>query len=156
SCLQAIATGLTSCDGSTSMADVSACAQALTPLVPVGGTCTSFYLVGIGEQCKDGAYCKEGANYACTGGCTARNPVGGPCDFNTDVRCATGATCDSQSKMCIAAPATPGAGDTCGGTNQPSCARGLYCDRTGNDGGVGTGVCRARKTSGACALDSEC
>jgi hypothetical protein len=156
SCLQAIGTVLAACGGSTSMQDAAACAGVLTPLVPVGGTCTSFYIVGIGEQCQDGAYCKEGASYACTGVCTARNPLGGACDLISDVRCVPGVTCDSTAKVCVAIPAAPGAGDTCGAPNQPSCARTFYCDRTGVDAGAGIGVCHARKTSGACASDTEC
>jgi hypothetical protein len=65
------------------------------------------------------------------------------------------ATCDSKTKMCVTAPAAPGDGETCGAANQPSCARDHYCDKTGADGGT-TGVCRARKTSGACTLDGDC
>jgi len=157
-CLQAISTALAVCgDGtSTSMPDAGDCAQVVMPLVPVGGTCTSFYVVSIGEQCKDGSYCKEGPSYACTGVCTPRNPVGGTCDLNMDVRCVQGATCDSTSKMCVTTPPVPGAGDACGATNQPGCARGLYCDTTAVDGGGSAGVCHSRQTSGACTNDGQC
>jgi hypothetical protein len=156
SCLQALGTALAVCGESTSMQDTGGCEQVMTPLVPVGGACTSFYNVSIGEQCKDGAYCKKGASYACTGVCTTRNPIGGACSLDTDVRCVTGATCDSTSKMCVASPPSPGAGEACGAAGQPSCVRGLYCDRTGADAGAALGVCRAKKTSGACASDIEC
>src|SRR5262245_20590649 len=87
SCLQAVRAALAACGAGPSMDDYSVCAPVLTPLVPLGGTCTSFYLTGLSEQCKDGAFCKEGPSYACTGVCTARLPVGSPCDSNTDVRC---------------------------------------------------------------------
>jgi hypothetical protein len=154
-CLQEVSTAVMVCGGSTSMQDFSDCQQTVMPLVPVGGTCTSFYIVSIGEQCKDGAYCKEGPSYACTGVCAARNPIGGACDLDTDVRCVEGATCNSTLKMCVSAPPTPGASDACGAANQPPCAYGLYCEKGGADGGA-TGVCRAKKTSGTCASDTEC
>jgi hypothetical protein len=160
SCLRAIGATVAACGGaSVSMQEVTECGGVLTPLVPLGGTCTSFYVVGLGEQCLgDGVYCKEGPGYACTGVCTARLPIGSPCDQSSsaDDRCIKSASCDSKTKTCVPTPAAPGEGDTCGAPNEPSCAKGFYCDRTVPDAGVGMGVCRARKTSGGCSLDSDC
>jgi hypothetical protein len=136
------------------MQDTSTCDGVVTPLVPEGGTCKSFYIVSLGEECQGGTYCEEGADYACTGVCTARVPVGGACDFLTDVRCVPGATCDAASKKCITTPALLAEGESCGAAGQASCQRSLYCDK-GSDAGS-TGVCHARKTSGACATDGEC
>jgi hypothetical protein len=156
-CLQALSGVLAACGGSsTSMQDTGGCEHVLTPLVPVGGTCTSFYIIGVGEQCKDGAYCREGVNYACTGACTLRNPVGGACDRDTDLRCETTATCDTKTKMCVTSPVAPKDGESCGAPNQPSCLRTSYCDTTGVDAGAGIGVCRPRRTSGSCMYDYEC
>jgi hypothetical protein len=149
-------TALAACGVTIATPATGDCAQVATPLVPVGGTCTSFYNITIGVQCKDGAYCKEGAHEACTGVCMAPSPIGGACDEDTDVRCVQGATCDSTSKRCVASPPAPEVGEACGAPGYPSCATGLYCDRTATDAGAAPGVCRAKKTSGACALDVEC
>jgi hypothetical protein len=156
-CLTAFRSLLTTCGGSSSMQQTAGCENVLTPLVPVGGTCTSFYIVGIGEQCPSGAYCMEGAAYACTGVCTARAPLGASCDpGSADIRCAQTATCDLASKKCVTPPPSPAEGEPCGGARQGSCPRALYCETTAADGGASTGLCRAKKTSGPCATDGEC
>ena len=139
----------------TSMSGLAGCDQVLSPLVPLGGTCASFYLFIATNECMGDATCKEGANYACTGVCTARVPLGGTCDPLSDVRCTTGATCDASSKMCVTQPPPATANGPCGGAGQGACPSGFYCDTSAADGGA-TGLCHARRTSGPCTTGTEC
>jgi hypothetical protein len=154
-CLAGLAAYGQSCG--TDMSQVAACDSVITPLVPVGGTCQSYYLINVSPECAGDAFCNEGANQACSGACVMRSPLGTPCDpLTTDVRCTAGTTCDTaNTKTCVTAP-TPGAADQpCTGSGRGSCARGLYCDSSAGDGGS-TGVCRAQRQSGACASSAEC
>ena len=152
----ALARSLLSCEGTSSMVKGTVCDNVLTPLVPLGGVCRSFYITTIGQECQSGAYCKEDPNLACTGVCTARAPVGAACELFADVRCVDGATCDSASKKCVTSPAALAEGERCGGAGQASCLRALYCDTTGIDAGPSIGVCHARRSSGPCVSDDEC
>jgi hypothetical protein len=159
SCLAALRT--VTCAASSSMSasigQATDCQGLTTPLVPAGGACTSFYLIGIAEQCQNGAYCREGTPYACTGACTARAPLGASCDNGTaDIRCVQTATCDSASKKCVMSPPSRAEGEPCGDAGQGSCQRPLFCDTTAADGGASPGVCRAQKASGPCATNSQC
>jgi hypothetical protein len=145
---------VSTCAGS-SMDTLAGCDQVFTPRVALGGTCASFYVVIGTNECMGDAYCKEGANYACTGVCTAKVPLGGACDILSDVRCTSGATCDSGSKTCVTPPPPASAGGACGGAGQGSCPTGFYCGTSSADGGA-AGVCLAQQTSGPCTTSTQC
>jgi hypothetical protein len=136
------------------MQQATECATLTTPRVPVGGSCTSLYIVTLGEQCENGSTCVEAASYACTGVCTVRTPVGSPC-VPLSTRCASGASCNSVSKTCVMPPPSGSAGASCDSATYGSCTRDLYCDTTGADAST-HGTCRAKKTSGACLSNTEC
>ena len=142
-----------SCDGTNDMASFANC-DLITPLVPVGGTCTSFSDIAVGRECMDDAFCQQTADYACTGKCTARSPIDTPCDpLTTDVRCGTGLTCDQTTKLCVAKPADVALNGACDGAGLGKCKNGLWCDpATASTGGV----CHAQQTSGACTDSQAC
>jgi hypothetical protein len=155
-CLAQLPGDSTSCELSATLPP-DACASVLQPLVPVGGSCKSFYLLNLAGECAGGAFCNQDRNLACTGTCVAYLAPGAACDpdlLNLETRCSPGTSCDEVSKRCLPSNRAA-AGQPCGGAPSIECQRHLYCERLGTDGGT-TGVCRAARTSGPCASRDEC
>jgi hypothetical protein len=146
--------GATPCEGSSTQ--TSACTGAITPLVPRGGACQSFYLINLSNECMGDDFCSLASIDACVGTCAARSPAGAPCAGPTpDVRCATNTSCDFSTKVCTAVPPPVGLAQPCGGAGQGTCGPGLYCDGSASEGGA-SGVCQNKKSSGACTTSTEC
>lgn len=151
-CLAALR-GTTGCDGMSMPSP--ACSAVISPLVPRGGSCASFYIINFSGECMGDDYCSALAG-ACSGVCAARMAVGSSCDpFSNTSRCASGAECDLVAHVCVAIPPAVAAGAPCEAQGQGSCQAGLYCDRSGADAG-GSGACRAKQTSGPCATSDAC
>lgn len=144
------------CEGSSQAVDPPDCVSVLTPLVAPGESCSVTSGLVLGRECTGDAFCRATTADACSGVCVERSPIGADCDSRTtDVRCATGATCDSATQKCVPTPALAALGEACGGTADGKCNDGLWCDR-GSGGAASPGVCSTRKASGACTFSSEC
>jgi hypothetical protein len=143
--------GVTSCGGSLTLAG---CDRATPPLVPLGGTCKSFYNDFFPTtECIGDSYCQEGASHACTGVCTARAAIGASCSFVSGPMCTIDAICDVNTSRCAAPLA---ANQPCVGPGQASCQNGFYCDTSRADGGT-SGLCQPQRQSGVCTVgDSSC
>jgi len=132
--------------------DVTACDTAVVGTVPPGGTCSGRISTPF-HECAPGSDCTYRFD-ACTGTCEAEASVGEPCGYaaggDAYVDCANGSSCDYETDRCVADAAE---GEPCLGSRGTWCADGLYCD---GDTTTAAGVCRARKTSGACSDSSEC
>lgn len=106
----------------------AACAALLTPTIADGAPCS------LSDECVSG-FCSSDP-MTCPGTCLAPAALGASCIGRP---CAEGLACDwSLTRTCV----SPGAlGAAC------PCLDGFWCDGSGG----APGVCRAAKTSGACA-----
>lgn len=142
-----------SCQGTNDMASFADCGL-ITPLVPAGESCSSFSDIALGRECMDDGFCRQAADYACTGTCTPRSPVDTPCDpLTTDVRCGSGLTCDQTTKLCVVKPPDVALNGACDGAGLGRCQSGLWCDPATASAG---GVCHVQQTSGACTDNQGC
>lgn len=127
----------------------------LSMKMPAAGDPCLSYASGSPDVSKTYADCERDPNLFCnstTNTCTALVAIGETCFSEssdgglgyTFLQCAKGATCDTQSTKCVAAPAV---GEACTGT----CGTGAYCDNA-------TMKCVAQKQPGdACTnADQSC
>jgi hypothetical protein len=119
---------------------VPACADAFSPRVEPGGTCSSVV------SCAGDAAC---AGATCPGACVARAGINAPCDVGQP--CADGLYCGLPSRRCLAAVDR---GSPCAlSLSGNPCEPGSWCDATM----PANPVCRAAKGRGeGCVRDEEC
>lgn len=152
-CLKELKAALV-CEGNVDESSAPDCLTVIKPLVPVGEACSPDGGTALGHECMGDAFCQEATTYACTGVCTARSPIGAPCEaFSTKVECAADAACDSVAKKCVAEPPPAKLDEACGSAPPAKCDVGLWCDIPD---GADEGKCAARKASGPCKYSSEC
>jgi hypothetical protein len=145
-CVQALAA--LSCSDFEALSSMPpACDGVFTGTVANGGGCA------LDAACVAGSYCEgSGDGAVACGTCRAMPTAGQPCGNGEDgFTCAAGLACDTSGTppVCATAQAPGTAGQACAAlsANGNPCAAGHYCD--------GGGTCRAKKTSGACALFSD-
>ncbi len=119
-----------------------ACAQAIIPQVPTGGTCTS------GDECRPLDFCDRAATCG-AGTCQPRGAVGDLCNTRP---CQAGLACVFESAGVNRCQAAIGPNQPCpaGGGCQP----GLYCDY--DPGRTPPYLCLAQKTGGPCTAREAC
>jgi len=130
----------------------SACKTAVVGRIASGGSCASGLNTTMFDDCAPGNYC-DFALATCGGTCKAYAQVGSSCAYtsaNGSVTCADGSSCQLSTDVCVADVTE---GQPCEGPTAGNCADAFYCE-----GGSTTasGVCRKRKTSGACLDAGEC
>jgi hypothetical protein len=124
--------------------DIHACSVAISGTVPSGGTCKAD-TGGFFSACTAGNHCELNATI-CGGTCTPYRQPGESC-IST---CAYGSSCQINADVCVP---DVGEGQPCQGKTAGDCTDDLYCD----GGSMSTeGVCRKKKTSGACVFSEEC
>jgi hypothetical protein len=129
------------CDDS---GEVSACIRAISGTVPSGGSCKAA-LDGFFSACTVGNHCELDASI-CGGTCKPYRQPGDSCTSS----CADGSSCQNNADICVL---DVGEGQPCQGKTAGDCTNDLYCE----GGSLSTeGVCRKKKTSGACASAEEC
>jgi hypothetical protein len=139
-------------DCSQSVSEVAACDAAVVGKNPSGGSCATALGSSPFSDCAPGNRCRLDSA-TCGGTCTPDAVAGESClptAASGVVICAKGLGCQLNRWVCVADVTE---GQPCKGPTAGRCADGLYCE-----GGTtsATGVCRARKTAGACVDDSDC
>jgi hypothetical protein len=150
-CIDAFESTLSSdCTAAKTMAPElpETCGTGLAPAVPLGGACRSYQLIDSFEECSDGNFCSHQPTTSCFGTCRAYLTNGDACERSGPDRCPKGDVCFNGVCTTLA-----GLDEACGGPDLPGCASDFYCQGATT---TTSGVCVARKDSGACTESDEC
>jgi hypothetical protein len=130
-----------SCDDS---GEVYTCTGAISGTVLSGETCKAT-MDGFFSSCTAGNHCELDASI-CGGTCKPYRQPGETCTSS----CADGSSCQHNTDVCVR---DVGEGQPCQGKTAGDCTDDLHCD----GGSLSTeGVCRKKKTTGACSNAEEC
>jgi hypothetical protein len=132
--------------------DYSVCDAAVVGHIASGGTCTSALKIAPYTDCAPGNHCDLDIT-TCGGTCKPYAQAGASCastSANGSVECADGSECQINTDVCVA---DVGEGQPCQGPTAGYCGDGLYCE---NGSTTTAGMCRKKKSAGACADAMEC
>lgn len=132
--------------------DPSPCNATFVGRVPSGGVCASGLGMTPFSDCVPGNHCDLDIA-TCGGTCKPYAAAGASCAYTStsgSIDCADGSSCQGSKQLCVADVAE---GQPCEGPTAGGCADGLYCEAGST---TTAGVCRKKKTSGACTDGGEC